>query len=348
VSFDRLLAGTAYDPRYGQSPAAFAMGRVFESRCAGPTQSFAPLLGALADVGLDTGRGGIEVFPDSLGDNTRAARTRKRIKRICEGDASVVLLYQAALEFTFAGLRSLIRPDAVVIVPVNGRLHVVELKGFRMRSGKYPADKIAGALEQTAVYQIALRRIVADLGFDERLVADEVVVVCAKNRGMTPIATVHNNAQRVATLELRLRRAADALQAAPASGPVLAGLTKDSSPADRLAAFEELADTHGTSYCPKCLEVCGAAAYCREAAADDPARLGQTRLLDPAGSLRQADGWSHGQPVDDPADVPVAERLVSVRGLLQAARADAGLAPVAPPRRRARQAHGVDRGRAAS
>src|SRR5262249_40413007 len=143
------------------------------------------------------------------------------------GDRTVVLIAQAVLEFNFAGHQAIIRPDAVVIVPVQGKLVIVELKGFRIRPGHYPAAKIAEALEQTAVYQIALRRIVADLGFDPALVDDSAVIVCAAKLGLQPVATVHANGDRVATLETRIALAERRLAAMPASAALLAGLDTD-------------------------------------------------------------------------------------------------------------------------
>jgi hypothetical protein len=324
VDFDRLLAGTGYDSNFGQSPAAFAAGRNFETACAGPNGSFAALLKALRDAGIDPGNGGIELYPDGIVDTTRATRTRRRIRRMLDGDTTVVLLAQAALLFPFANIRALIRPDAVVIVPAGGKLWIVELKGFRMRVGHYPAQKIADALEQSAVYQIALRRIVASLGFDPALVADQVVIVCAARRGMEPIATVHENGDRVGTLELRLARAERALVAAGTNVlDAIEALNADAAPDDRLGAFEALVNTHGNAYSPECLNRCGGAVWCRESAIDDPARLGSTRLIAAAGSIRTAHGWASGTETPDPGSAHVAERLAAVRALGELARADA-------------------------
>jgi hypothetical protein len=241
-----------------------------------------------------------------------------------EGDANVVLLAQAALLFEFANIRALIRPDAVVIVPAGGKLWVVELKGFRMRAGHYPAEKIAGALEQSAVYQIALARVIASLGFSAEFVADQVVIVCATKRGMNPVATVHQNRDRVRTLDLRLARAESAvLSAGPAALAPVEPLKRDAAPEDRLAAFETIVNANGNAYNPECLNRCGAASWCRENADDDPARLGPTRLIAAAGSIRAAHQWASRTLAPDPALAHVAERLAMVRDLGELARADA-------------------------
>jgi hypothetical protein len=323
INFDRLLAGTSYDMDYGQSSAAFAAGRVFEIACAGPNRSYAPLLQALRETGLDVGDGGIEVFSDDLTNTVRAFRTRQRIRRILDGDRRVVLLAQAALRFQFAGQETYIRPDAVVIVPAAEKLWIVELKGFRIRAGHYPAAKIAVALEQTAVYQMALRRLVTGVGFDAALVADQAVIVCAARRGMIPIAKIHDNADRLRTLELRLNRAEAAILAA---GPNVVEMTDAlddaSSPAERLEAFERLVGRYGNAYGPACLNRCGGAAWCREAAADDPSRLGATQLLAAAGSIRLAHEWAIGSRQPGPGMADVAQRLAAVRRLGDAARGD--------------------------
>src|SRR4051812_49113023 len=130
VDYDRMLAGTDYDADMGQSSSAFASGRQFERNAAGPQGSYAPLLQALANAGLDVGTGGVDTYTTGT-DQQRAGRTRKRIRKMLDGDLSVVLIAQAVLSFAFAGFTALIRPDAVVIVPFNGQLIVVELKGFR-------------------------------------------------------------------------------------------------------------------------------------------------------------------------------------------------------------------------
>jgi hypothetical protein len=337
IDYDRLLAGTDFDPRMGQSPAAFAAGRSFEKACAGVSNSYAPLLTALAEKGLDTGNGGIEIFPDSLSDQERAQRTRRRLRLICSGDRSVVLILQAVLGFDFAGHVTYIRPDAVALVPVADRLFVAEMKSFRLRDGHYPAGKIATALEQTAVYQVALRRILIELHLDPALISDEGVIVCARNLGMEPVATRHDNGHRVATLEQRIARAEARLRAAPDPRPLMAGTDSGTSAADRLAAFVAIVDTYGVAYKPSCLVNCGAAFWCRADAADDPARLGNTRLLAPAASLRLADAWSHGTAPAGPAQAQVAAHLAGVRRLVDAARADSGL-PVPRPARLRRAA----------
>jgi hypothetical protein len=331
VSFDRLFEGTAYDPNMGQSPAAFAAGNNFERNAAGPTGSYAPLFAALAAVGLDVGEGGVEAFVTG-DDQRRSRRTRTRIDKMLSGDLSVVLIAQAVLEFDFAGRTAMIRPDAVVIVPVDGKLVLVELKGFRMRDGHYPAKKMAAALEQDAVYQIALRRIVADVGHDPDRVSDRAVIVCAARRGMQPVATLHDNGDKVRTLATRLNNAESRLAALPDPAALLAGIDSNSPAADRVAAFQNLAATYGTSYRPSCLQKCGAAQFCREAAHDDPARLGATRLLRRAGSITTAVDWANGATPVDPDLLPVADRLVEVAQLVADARADVGLPPLPSPR----------------
>ena len=332
VRFDRLLAGTPYNADFGQSPAAFAAGRNFEKACAGPNDSYAPLFQALDEAGIAVGVGGVDA-PTGQDDAARARRTRQRLKKMLDGDQSVVIYAQAVLDFEFAGLTAMIRPDAVVIVPARGRLHVVELKGFRLRDGHYPSDKIAAALEQTAVYQLALRRTVAELGLDPALVAGEAVVVCAARLGLQPVATVHDNSDRLATLEIRIARTEVALAAAPAPDRILTGISIDDDPDDRLAAFEALVAEYGTDYGPRCLSVCAAAHYCREAAHDVPARLGGTRLLAGTGSLTTAVALSHGDAVGDESQAPYAEALAATRTLLDSAREEAGVP--APTRRQA-------------
>ncbi|MGY1838112.1 MULTISPECIES: hypothetical protein [unclassified Modestobacter] len=296
---------------------------------AGDDGSYGPLLTALSEAGLDVGNGRVEAA-STMDDADWPALTRQRIEQMLHGDTTVILIVQPVLSFDFAGRSVHIRPDALVLLGLEGRLEPVELKGFRIRAGHYPAAKIATALEQTAVSQIALRRIVTSLGFDSSCVSEEVVVVCATGRGMKPLATRHANADRVLTLESRVASAEALLGSLPSPESLLKGITSDTDPASRLSAFKNLTAAYGTSYTPSCLQTCGAAFYCLEAANDDPARLGPTRLLARAGSIRTALAWADGATPTDPAHIPVATRLSEASALIDAARADAGLPARAP------------------
>ena len=302
---------------------------MFERSVAGTDGSYAPLLAALKKAGLNVGNGRVEAA-STVKEADRPALTRQRIDQMLHGDTTVVLTVEPVLSFGFAGRSVHIRPDALALLVLQGRLEVVELKGFRIRTGRYPAKKIAATLEQTAVYQIALRRLVANLGFDPSCVSDEVVIVCATGRGMKPLATRHANADRVLTLESRVASAERLLVSLQSPESLLKGITSETDPAIRLTTFNNLTAAYGTSYTPSCLQACGAAFYCLEAAHDSPARLGPTRLLARAGSIRTALAWAEGEIPSDPAQIPVATRLSEVSALIDAARQEAGLPPRAP------------------
>jgi hypothetical protein len=92
VDFDPVLAGTGYDPHFGQSPAAFAAGRRFEIHCAGPTGDYAELLEALRADGLDVGSGAVERLPDGLTRLQADRRTRRLVRRMLEGTLDVALI----------------------------------------------------------------------------------------------------------------------------------------------------------------------------------------------------------------------------------------------------------------
>jgi hypothetical protein len=318
IDYDRALTGTTHDPGFGQSQAAFAAGRRFEVACAGPTEDYAELLAALKTAGLDVGSGAVERIPDGLTEAQADKRTRRLITNMVAGTVNVALIAQATMGFTFAGRRTHLRPDAIAFVAVHGHLVVADLKGFKLRAGRWPGDKMASALNQIAVYQTCLRRLLADLGLDPALVDDRAVVVCSTGLGMTPTATIHDNSDRRRTLEVRLAHAEPRWRTSPAVATASTALA-DPDPVARLAAFAALAAAEGTAYKPSCMNHCGGWRWCREQAADDLARLGTPRLLSVAGSLRRNVDLARGA-APTPAEAAAAEHLRSLAALSTAAR----------------------------
>jgi hypothetical protein len=348
IDFDRLLDGTIFAAEAGQSEAAFAAGNQFERACAGTDGSWTPLLDALDAAGLLVGPGGIEDIAAIKGTASQAARTVDRIERMLDGDRSIVLINQPVLRFTYGGRLLTIRPDAICLVPIGGQIHIVELKGFTVRDGVYPAGKIGAALDQTSVYAHVLRGLVGEITdahgqprFNpSQVVSDYVYVACASKMGMTPVVTgPHDVRRRREALAHRLAVAEPAVATGPT--PAISALTVADSPADRLDAFEQLAAFHGTAYRPSCLEHCGAAKYCRHAEADAPRRIGPDPRLNAIGSIAAASTYLE-DPSVAPAELePAVDDLHRLRVITDVARADAGIAVPSPRRPRRRPARKV-------
>jgi|GEM_PF-5949067 len=356
VDYDRLLAHTPFDPKAEQATAAIAYGNVFERRCADDAHSYARVLVALEEAGLIVGDVAVEDL-GLLDDHTiedLAEETHRLLGGMLHGDIPTVLIAQAVLRFEFAGTTVYLKPDALTIVPITvdsygevvaegtpgGRVELVpvEIKGFRVRPARYPDRKMAGALEQVGTYQLALRREAVALGFLADVVSDRAVIINALKLGMAPVASVHDNRAVRLTLERRITATEARLQAAHLDDPngafaaAVALDPKKATAKDRLAVMAALVDTYGHQYSPECLAHCGAAKWCREQAADEPGRLGNLRSVQFAGSIQRARRFAWGvEAAPSPEFEPLVAELGDARRLVQAACAQAGLVPLAPP-----------------
>jgi hypothetical protein len=354
VDYDQLLAGTDYDPRAGQATAAIAYGNVFESRCADEAHSYSRVLTALKDAGLAVGDIAVEDLGRLEGHTVEdlAEETLRLLQGMLRGEIPTVLIGQAVLRFEFASRIVYLKPDALTIVPLSAqedsdqlgsmplKLLAVEIKGFRVRPARYPDRKMAGALEQVGTYQLALRREVTALGFSPGVISDRAVIINALKLGMAPVASVHDNRAVRLTLERRIAAAETRLDGVGLDDPASAFAEamrldgKTATAEQRVAAMDALVDQYGTRYSPECLAHCGAAKWCRERASDDPARLGNLRSVQFAGSIHAARRFAWGQ---EEAPGPEFETLISdlseARRLVSAAYAEAGLPQLDAPGR---------------
>jgi hypothetical protein len=317
VDVDGILSGTEYDVGFGQSPAAISMGAVFERACEGPTGSFAPLLASLAEAGVDPGTPAVIRFPESSDPAAMYRRTRKVLRNILGGGESL-LVVQPTFALIFGGQSSYLRPDALLLVRIEGRMMIVELKGFRIRDGYWPGDKVATALDQSAVYQLVVRRVVADMAFDPEIVDERVAIVCASGLGLSPRASIQNNRPRRLTLERRVAAAEAALADGPDVGLFSEGLLAR-DPLVRLATFESLVRSVGTNYISACVGICGGFAWCRSHAVDDPARIGQPVVIGAVGSIRRSVALADGDAPKTADEVAAARVLTDARSLELAA-----------------------------
>nr|BFE76303.1 hypothetical protein GCM10020092_096040 [Actinoplanes digitatis] len=165
--------------------------------------------------------------------------------------------------------RVFLEPDLIAF-QVEGRLHVVEIKSFAIVDGQADSAKVSAAAVQAAVYVLALRRLLEELGHDPELVSHDVVLVCTENFSLNPAAVVLDVRKQLATLKRQLTRLAS-VSALAAALPESVSFDLVLPSADLIAALTEIE----ASYAPECLSACELAVYCRHEAAGSTAALGR-------------------------------------------------------------------------
>jgi hypothetical protein len=184
-------------------------------------------------------------------------------------DVRAALIDHPLLTLGVAGQTVFLEPDLIAF-QVEGRLQVVEIKSFAIVDGQADSAKVSAAAVQAAVYVLALRRLLAELGHDEQLVHHEVVLVCPENFSLRPTAVVLDVRKQLSTLRRQLTRLASVADIIAALPPALSFdlVQPPAALVDALAQVE-------ARYAPECLSACELAAYCRHEAAGTTAALGR-------------------------------------------------------------------------
>ncbi|MET0495181.1 MAG: hypothetical protein ABW000_18830 [Actinoplanes sp.] len=266
VDKPRLAQQIGFPGSFGQSRFALARGNGFEAMLKADHCEL--LLSVLGDC-LRLDPGGVSY--DDLGedtDDTLAAR-HGRTRKLLAAAAGAALIDHPLLTLDVAGQKVFLEPDLIAF-QVEGRLHVVEIKSFAIVDGQADSAKVSAAAVQAAVYVLALRRLLAELGHDPELVSHDVVLVCTQNFSLTPVAVVLDVRKQLSTLTRQLKRLSSVSELAAA----LPGeLTFDLAlpPAELVAALSHIE----ARYAPECLSTCELAVYCRHESAGTTAALGR-------------------------------------------------------------------------
>jgi hypothetical protein len=208
----------------------------------------------------------------------RHAHTLKLIDRAARDDDGAGTLYDhPLLRLEIAGYTSYLEPD-VVAFRLAGRFHIVEIKSFAIVDGQAEPDKVAAAARQAAVYVLALRKMLAELGHDPGRVSHEVVLVCPENFANRPAATLLDVRRELAVLGRQLSRMARVGAFVDTLPPDLTfdlAPDADGLPTRPVAELREAVRTVGARYAPECLSTCDLCFFCRDEAASE----GSTELL---------------------------------------------------------------------
>jgi hypothetical protein len=285
VDKDALARQVGFPAPFGQSRFAITRGNAFEAQvkengCAELLRLLRETLGlaveeaAYADLEDVGGNAGLEV---------RRVHTEKLLAR----GSGCTLFDHPLLRLPIAGQYVYLEPDLVAFQ--HGEVHhVVEIKSFPVIDGQADPGKVAAAAIQSAVYVLALRRLLGD-----DAVSHEVVLVCPKDFSNRPVAALIDVRKQLLILEHqlgRLRRVEELLDELPP------GFNLDvARPAEELAGQLALLDAR---YSPDCIASCDLGFFCRNEAAGRTATLG-TGVREQLGgveSVRTAlgiarDGW---------------------------------------------------------
>ncbi|UGT63508.1 hypothetical protein [Nocardia asteroides] len=196
-----------FPPRFGQSQFAITRGNAFEAMV--KANGCAELL-ALLRTELELSVPEVEYYDlASVGDNTANAVRYRRTRQLF--DHAVVtgegtLFDHPLLRLDIAGATAYLEPD-VVALRLGGQFHVVEIKSFAVVDGQADPAQVAAAARQSAVYVIALRELIADLGEDpDALVSHNGILVCTNDFTNRPTAALVDLRKQIAVVGRQLSR----------------------------------------------------------------------------------------------------------------------------------------------
>src|SRR5690606_13665038 len=98
-----------------------------------------------------------------------------------------------------------LEPDLIAF-QFRDTFHVVEIKSFPVIDGQADGGKVAAAAIQSAVYVLALRLLLEELGHDPGVVSHDAVLVCPENFANRPIATLLDVRKQLTVLRRQLSR----------------------------------------------------------------------------------------------------------------------------------------------
>ena len=286
VDKQRLAAHTGFPAPFGQSRFALARGAAFEAQVkADGAAELLTLLRAHLNLPIPEARyDDLNEVGGNPGMDLRHARTRHLLSAAMAGDPddAGTMFDHPVLRLEVGGRHAFLEPDLIAF-QVRGRFHVVEIKSFAIIDGQADGGKVAAAAIHSAVYVLALRGVLAELGAGPQAVADEAILVCPENFSSRPAAASLDVRKQLAVLRRQLSRMAridDLLDVLPP------GLTFDLDPDDAGVPQTrpgDLAHAIGqvpARYAPECLSTCEMCFLCREEARGCTARLGRDALED--------------------------------------------------------------------
>ncbi|MEW2381451.1 hypothetical protein AB0873_05070 [Micromonospora sp. NPDC047707] len=281
VDKQRLAAYIDHPARFGQSRFAITRGNAFEAQVkANGCAELLRLLRELLDLEIqEVAYDDLESVAGREGNDVRYARARTLLTRAAaEPDRAGTLFDHPLLRLDVAGQQAYLEPDLIAFQHA-GRFHVVEIKSFAVIDGQADPGKVAAAAIQSAVYVLAMRKLLEEAGHDPEVVSHDVVLVCPRDFSNQPMAVLVDVRKQLAVLRRQLSRMTriDALLAelpATLSFDLAADGTgvPTRSPQSLIDALQEVE----ARYSPECLAACELAYFCRHEARGCTAALGKS------------------------------------------------------------------------
>ncbi|PWR17286.1 hypothetical protein DKT69_01025 [Micromonospora sicca] len=120
----------------------------------------------------------------------RLRLTREAVAAMLDGEQHAInLLHHPYLELSLGDMPAYLEPDLLGYAAAQA-LSPIEIKSFPCIDGVADPVKTAEAARQTAVYVIALRRLVASFGHEPERVASRGLLVMARDFALTATASV--------------------------------------------------------------------------------------------------------------------------------------------------------------
>jgi hypothetical protein len=278
IDKERLASYVGFPARFGQSQFAITRGNVFEAQL--KANGCAELLRLLREVlELPIAEASYDDLESISQLDARHARSRQLLTHAADGDEDAGTLFDhPLLRLEIGGRWVYLEPDLVAL-QFGGKFHIVEIKSFAVIDGQADGAKVSAAATQSAVYVLALRRLLAEAGHDPGLVSHEVVLVCPENFSNRPVATLVDVRKKLTVLERQLARMArvDSIVASLAPDLTFDLAVDDAGVPHR--PVTELVDGLGqidARYSPECLASCELAFFCRSEAHGTTAALGRS------------------------------------------------------------------------
>jgi len=333
IDKQRLAAYTGFPAQVGQSRFAITRGNAFEAQVkANGCAELLRLLREHLDLPIpEVSYDDLELVGGNDSREVRYARSRSLLTRAAAtSDDAGTLFDHPLLRLDVGGRTAYLEPDLIAF-RLRGQFWIVEIKSFAVIDGQADGGKVAAAVTQAAVYVLALRGLLAELGYGPEAVSHEVVLVCPENFANRPTAVRVDVRKQLTVLNRQLSRLAriETLVAALPPELTLDLLADDAGVPQRpVLDIVHALDRIDARYAPECLSACEMAYFCRDEARGDTAALGRA-VRDELGGIDSVDavlGLAEGSLTPAPEQAEAAEMLRLAARL----RADC-MAPPAPP-----------------
>jgi hypothetical protein len=331
VDKSALAGRTGFAPPAEETHSRLALARGTEFESGVLAEGGAELIALLRDVlGLsmpEVAYAALDAVGEDTGRAVRFAHTRRSLLATASGQGEPGTLFQhPMLRLDVAGAPAYLEPD-VVAFQAGGRFHVIEIKSFPVIDDQGDPARVAAAVTQAAVYQLALREMLAEAGYAPDLVADEIILVTPRDFSLRPTASLVDARTKARALHrqlARLRGIEDLLAALPEGVSFDLDADADGRPRRPAEELRAALDHVPARYRPSCLAACELAHLCREEAqcagsleffgpevGDQLGGVPQVRL-----ALELATGTRHPEPGQE----ETAEALRHAQGLWEGLR----------------------------